>query len=162
MGRSMRSSRPWGYALILWECLIVFPLALASGSLAAEKTSDYLIVLDHSDPEFAAVLRGAGTEPLSHSDTRWLAKLKPSQVADIKQLPSVKQVLPAACVVLEIDPRVADLPSKIDRAGGIVVQKYENTPVLSVVVPQSSLSQLQQLTGVKRVRKQRTFAATER
>jgi hypothetical protein len=144
-------------------CLIVFTSCLDSE--AADETTalnEYLIVLHRSNAEFAGVLRRSGVEPLRHSGARWLVRMAKTQVIQIEQLTEVEQVFPAAGLVLTLDPSVADLSPQIEALGGIVVQRYENLPLLSVSVPLSRLSQVQRLRGVKRVSKQRTFVASKR
>jgi hypothetical protein len=82
--------------------------------------------------------------------------IDPSELPALRSVRGVSDVSPARRATLELSKGRVDLSSAIQGLGGIVIQRYVNAPLLSVVVPTERFSELKSLSGVIRVRKPKT------
>lgn len=78
-----------------------------------------------------------------------------AEIPTLKSTTGVIDVSPARKATLELSQETFDLRA-IQRMGGVVLQRYENAPLLSVAVPTDRFNELRSLPGVRRVRKPKT------
>jgi hypothetical protein len=93
--------------------------------------------------------------PWDEATRRAVITIDRAEIPTLKSTTGVMDVSPARKATLELSQETFDLRAT-QRLGGVVLQRYENAPLLSVVVPTERFNELRSLPGVIRVRKPKT------
>jgi hypothetical protein len=128
--------------------LALLLLTVASAQRAAR---EYLVRLP--DGDFPNSLRAQGIKPIHHAGRVWAVRAIDEEI--LKR--TTESITPAISVVIEFQPSAKDIAGAIADAGGIVTRAYDSTPALAAVVPTSKIVELQNIPGVKRVNKTRSY-----
>jgi hypothetical protein len=152
----MRHRPGWFLAIAMMASACATPsrMSAANPQTAASESSgqEYILVLDHLDPNFMANLSAAGVSPLREIGLLFLVRMKGTQPEQVGKIAGVERVMPATSVVIEMQPEIQDLSPDVERLEGIVTQHYPDINAIGAVIPVIRMPDLLKVRGIKRVR----------
>jgi hypothetical protein len=95
--------------------------------------------------------------PTDAATGRAVITIDPIEITLLRSIKGALDVNPASRATLELSKETLDLRVPIELLGGVVVQRYKNPPLLSVVDPTDRFTELRSLPGVTRVRKPKSI-----
>lgn len=137
--------------LLLKTAVMLLFMAFLSVRSSAEAQLAIVALAKETDLSKVSSLRIV--VPRDETTGRAVITVNLSDFPELESLRGVSEIRPAHRATLEVSQDTLDLREAIQRLGGVVVHRYANAPLLSVVVPADRFSELKSLPGVTRVRK---------
>ncbi len=152
----MKHGPGWFLAFATMACVFATTSRMRASNppRAASENSgqEYILVLDHLDPNFMANLSALGVSPLREIGLLFLVRMKGTQPEQVGKLTGVERVMPATSVVIEMQPAIQDLSPDVEKLEGIVTQHYPDINAIGAVIPVIRMPDLLKVRGIKRVR----------
>jgi hypothetical protein len=135
--------------------MLLFPAFLSMRASGESQQLAIVKIVDGTD--LSKVTSLLIVTPTDAATGRAVITIDPIEITLLRSIKGVLDVNPASRATLELSKETLDLRVPIERLGGVVVQRYKNAPLLSVVVPTDRFTELRSLPGVTRVRKPKSI-----